>query len=415
METEFDDETLVAFLDGELAAEQAQQIEASLSQQPTLRERLTKLRQTWDLLDELPIILPSQQFAASTMEMIALTPEETPATWLGWLSKNSSLLILLSVPTLFLVGFAAAKYGQSRIDRHLLRDLPLLVDWKSLSNIDSVEWLEVLSEEPYLTETMPPKPTSLVGGGEVPAAMSERRQWLAQLSDVDRSRMSSNRNELQQRDLERQTQLREIVGHIYANPEKTAVYLAAIRSYELLLQDQSLTLRASLNDMSPAQRERELLHLVSWRLAVNYGRRLSIQDTAAIVAWAEEMQKQYINWIGAFSDATVSVYRDLLFSGPDSVINENDFNNLVERLSPSAQAILDGLNDGEARTNALIVWIGSLAGPSESDAETPDTEKLKQLYMALPSTKKDAIDLLPPDEAQRKIRALSNAPTQIKG
>ncbi len=251
MKSEFDDETLVAFLDGELEAEQVQLIEVSLSEQPNLRDRLTKLRLTWDLLDELPITPPSQQFAASTMEMIALASEETPGTWKGWLSKNSSLLLLLSIPTLFLSGFMISKYGQSRTDRHLLRDLPMFVEWKSLANIDSIEWLEILAAEPNLSEAMPPKAINLVGRGEVPATVNERREWLAKLSDVDRSRLNSNRADFLQRDPGRQSQVRQIIGHIYAKPEKTATYLAAIRSYELLLQEQSLTLRASLNDMPP--------------------------------------------------------------------------------------------------------------------------------------------------------------------
>lgn len=413
MKTDFDDEVLVAYLDGELDAQKTQEIETSLSEQPGLRERLLKLRMTWDLLEDLPASEPSQQFAASTMEMVAMSMDESPSNWRGWLAKNSSLLMLLSIPTLFLLGFLATKYQYSRLDRHLLRDLPLLVDWKSLSNIDSIEWLEVLGSEVDLIEASRNEQLNLVGGGSLPLAIGERREWLSSLSDVDRSRLNSNRNELQQKELERQNQLRSIAAHIYAEPETTARYLSAIRAYELLLQEQSLTLRASLNDMPINERRIELKHLVSWRLAENYGRNLSSSDISAIRDWADELQIKYIDSIATYPEGAVtSVYYNWFL--PDSVILAEDFDNLSEQLSPRAQAIIGGLLDGESRMRAMMTWISSIAFPRELNSQEIAPDQIKELYMKLPTTLTDTIDLMPTEEAKRKVRELAKAPIQIK-
>jgi hypothetical protein len=413
MTTEFDDEVLVAYLDGELDPERTQEIEVSIAQQPALQERISKLRMAWDMLEDLPVVKPSEHFAASTMEMIALAVDDKPESWKGWISKYSSLIVLLSIPSLFLVGFMWGKYGQSRAERHLLRDLPMLVDWKSLSNIDSIAWLEILAAEPQLTEATQGEPFSIVGGGSVPPTYNERREWLAKLSDADRSRLSSNRNELQQRDLVRQNDLRAITAHIYADSKKTPHYLAAIRAYETLLQDQSLTLRASLNDMSLEQRQVELTHLVSWRLAEIYGRTLLKNDAVAIHEWADDMQIKYIDSIVAYPEgALTSVYYNWFI--PNSVIVIDDFDNLQDRLSSRAQTILKGLTDSESRMRALMIWISSLAFPRTNNGDTVPTERLKELYSKLPSTQQDAVDLLPPEEAQRKIRQLANAPLQMK-
>ncbi|MEZ6096522.1 MAG: hypothetical protein R3C03_20220 [Pirellulaceae bacterium] len=47
------DDDLVAYLDGELPTNRAEWIERQLAEDPSLRDRLKRLEQTWDMLDAL--------------------------------------------------------------------------------------------------------------------------------------------------------------------------------------------------------------------------------------------------------------------------------------------------------------------------------------------------------------------------
>src|SRR5262245_39880749 len=70
--TEPDDATaeLVAFLDGELNAQDAEAVEARIGRDPNSRAEADALKRTWDLLDYLPRTEPSQLFTARTLERI---------------------------------------------------------------------------------------------------------------------------------------------------------------------------------------------------------------------------------------------------------------------------------------------------------------------------------------------------------
>ena len=73
-------EQLVAYLDGELDDESSRQIEERLTSDSTLREQLGQLERTWDALDELEQIEVDEEFAQTTIEMVAVAAERN-ATW----------------------------------------------------------------------------------------------------------------------------------------------------------------------------------------------------------------------------------------------------------------------------------------------------------------------------------------------
>lgn len=403
MSTEFDDEMLVAYLDGELSEAEAAQFETKLKERSDLRDRLDQLRNTWDLLDELPFTPPSERFAASTIEMIAVSSTEQTADWRTWLSHNSRWLLVLSIPLLFVVGFASEKISQRAEQKQLLKDLPILVDWRAISNIDSLDWLEVLAEEPQLTSVVDENELHLVSGGRLPVELHERRTWLQTLNDNDRSRLNNNRTELVKRTEQQRSQMREIANHIYSSQEREEL-LKAIRAYESLLLDKGLTERASLLDMSVESRKDELTKMVNWRLVPIHARKLSTQDISAIQSWAESMQEKYLDLLPIYSDPLFSVLQSF-YQSPrfKPIIGSEDFAELASQLSTESQAILAAFSRDEAKkTEAMLYWISELTSPTESDSIQPET--LKKFYLSLPDSKRDVIDLLPPEEARYQLQ-----------
>ncbi len=405
MSSEFDDEVLVAYLDGELDAEQTQKIDQQIATHAELRERINQLRMTWDMLGELPVEPPSPRFAETTLEMAALSATEEPKTLLNWLSNHAKRIVVLALPLLFFSGFILARINQSRADRQLLRDLPILVDWRSLSNIDSQEWLDILVAQADLVPAFKGAELGLVGNGEVPIQLNDRREWVAKLGDADRSRLSANLAEFRQRAPNRQAELRKMIGKIYSDPSTKEKYLAAARSYELLLQKQSMTQRSALYDQPLEERKSELVHLISLHRAQQFAKEFPPSDATAIRDWAEEMRNTYFIVHGnndALRDVNMDLYANLACE-----INSQDFENLAGRMSTEAQNILRGLNGTEAYVDTLVFWIRALTFPNEASGDRVGPEKLKELYMNLSGSQQDQIDLLPPEQAKSSLRKLS--------
>ena len=100
---EFDDESLVAFLDGELPAPEASVIESALESDASLQNRVRTLRNTWDLLGELPDVQPNPVLAQSTIEMVALAVDKESRSWISW----------LAVQRWRILGLAAGSAGRS--------------------------------------------------------------------------------------------------------------------------------------------------------------------------------------------------------------------------------------------------------------------------------------------------------------
>ena len=67
-----DRENLTAYLDGELDAKAAQELEAKINLDPDAPKRSKRSRQTWSLLDYLPKVTPSTGFTHRTMERLSL-------------------------------------------------------------------------------------------------------------------------------------------------------------------------------------------------------------------------------------------------------------------------------------------------------------------------------------------------------
>ena len=69
-------EELVAYLDGELDAEQSRRIEERAAVEPGARRMLEELDRTWHMLDELDSPATSEDFTCTTLEMVALAAAE---------------------------------------------------------------------------------------------------------------------------------------------------------------------------------------------------------------------------------------------------------------------------------------------------------------------------------------------------
>ena len=144
------DELLVAYLDGELDDESSREIEQRLTSDSALREQLTRLERTWDVLDELEQVEVDEDFTKTTIEMVALAAEDEyqreesqrPALRRRrWLAGTAGILAACLAGAAMVWGFAPDPNQQ------LIEDLPVLQKLDEYQQIDNIEFLKLLHEK----------------------------------------------------------------------------------------------------------------------------------------------------------------------------------------------------------------------------------------------------------------------------
>ena len=144
------DEELVAYLDGELDASGAARIERRLADDANYRARLAQLQRAWDMLDTLQRAEANDDFARSTVEMIAIKAVDDAKTGqmravrqrnLTWIGISLALLVAVTS------GYFILQWQLDKPNRELVRDLPVIERIDEYRDADSVEFLQQLHQE----------------------------------------------------------------------------------------------------------------------------------------------------------------------------------------------------------------------------------------------------------------------------
>jgi len=160
-------EQLVAYLDGELAGDQAAVMEQRLRQDSELRQQAEQLDRTWGMLDVLEPVAASEQFSLQTMETVVatysrptqqatLSPRRIATAFLnrqavGWFVVG----VLGTVVGLGLSGMRGPSEESAQAMR-LLRELDMLDRYPQYSivpDVDSLESLQLPDENSVQPET----------------------------------------------------------------------------------------------------------------------------------------------------------------------------------------------------------------------------------------------------------------------
>jgi anti-sigma factor RsiW len=144
------EEQLVAYLDGELDAEDRRRLEERLAAEPEVREALNRLERTWDMLDELGSTPVGEGFTRTTLEMVTVAAEEEVKQELAaapvrrrrrWWLACAGMLVAASA------GFLAVFFGMPNPNRQLLQDLPVLENLDEYQQTEDIEFLRMLKEK----------------------------------------------------------------------------------------------------------------------------------------------------------------------------------------------------------------------------------------------------------------------------
>lgn len=141
-------ELLVAYLDGELDAQQTTDLERRLADDPSLRRRLHELQKTWDVLDCLPQTVTADAFTKSTIELVAReatreirrTRRHRQTMWARWASFVAVALVGSWT------GFQTIRAYQTAPQRAFVRDLRVIENMELYRSIDSLDFLKQLEK-----------------------------------------------------------------------------------------------------------------------------------------------------------------------------------------------------------------------------------------------------------------------------
>ncbi|MEX0792868.1 MAG: hypothetical protein WD045_07000 [Pirellulaceae bacterium] len=153
------DEQLVAYLDGELSPTQRAEVERRLAEDETYRVRLEELDQTWEMLDTLPKAdLDDEKFMRSTVEMITVAASQELETYQerrrlrGWVQYIAGTLLIVAA---MVTGSQLVSHYQTREDRWLIENLPIVENVDAYQRVESVEFLDRLNREGLFTTEVP--------------------------------------------------------------------------------------------------------------------------------------------------------------------------------------------------------------------------------------------------------------------
>ena len=402
MQSTINDETLVAYLDGELPSGERAQVDQQLQANADLRRRIAALRGSWELLGELPQVELRHGLAQSTIQIVTLAVERESLGWRAWFWSNRWIALGLGGLFMLAAGAATSRAVTEYETRRLLVNLPTIVDYPSLQFIDSVQFLESLANVENLTAAAGSNvERAMLGDGQVPTSTSERKSWVENLMEESRGRLHKHWLDYELVDKDRKTTLNEITQAIFNNPSRSAQYLGTIRAYRVLLESWSEKAKYELlgkDGKSVEERIEKIQARVARDLALNHvpsaADRQVFRDWLGDIVAREEGMEQF------FILDERQIIEDLSGDPEDSIVTKEDVDDLIQRLSPSASKLLTNIGDEWSKRYTLGLWINSRA-PAERPAGLKD---LQESFNARPEQVQNELEFLPEAEARRRLR-----------
>ncbi|MCC6492984.1 MAG: hypothetical protein IT424_08180 [Pirellulales bacterium] len=219
-------EEIVAYLDGELSAEDSARVERRLASDEAYRQQLQGVERAWQALDELPLTTVDDRFSRTTMEMAVLAAQAEVAAKtvaLPVVRRRMRLSSLLAAIAAAALGFLVVRLAWRQPDRLLVADLPVVDNVDVYSQFQRPDFLRSLRDE------FGDKLSELAGKSvdlELQAARfravshpDDRRRWLSRLDDAERTNLRAKYFRFRELPPAEQQRLRTLHEAIVAAPD----------------------------------------------------------------------------------------------------------------------------------------------------------------------------------------------------
>ncbi|MBU4399572.1 MAG: hypothetical protein KKE86_09595 [Planctomycetes bacterium] len=424
------DEELVAYLDGELDAENGRRVETLLATDPKLRRRLQSLERTWDLLDELDTAPVGEPFTHTTLEMVALAGREDVEREKSEAPRRRRRRRMTFSVCFFAAaaaGFAAVAMFVPDTDRQLLEDLPVLERFDEYRHVESVEFLRLLRDEGLFSEKDADPPEA-----DLDYSPAERHRRVAGMDSDEKEllRLVEERfNNLTPNERQRMRQLLEALRNdadadrLQAIMQRYCDWLKTLSSYS----------RASLAELDPKDRVQWIKKRLRLERLRKNGGRLDGDDLMKLREWvvehAAKYQKQYLESLSEtqrkrLSELNPRTRRRVVFEQmlqqwraddskiPLPMMNDEEMKLLRERLSPRAKKRLEAVPPAmQWKMAAGWLWQGMRRPGSFKDPHSAptkdDDERLARFFeKELSGEQRDRLLGMSVEDMQRELHRL---------
>jgi hypothetical protein len=429
-------EELVAYLDGELEASRSRRLEERLANEPRLRRILQELDGTWSLLDELDAPPPDEHFTRTTLEMVALAADEDVARGRAeaprrrrrrWLAVAGALLAAAAA------GFAGVALLFPDPNAQLRRDRPILENLDQYRQIDSIEFLRVLSREKLPAEEADESPGD-PGTLRDPAAQGARVAPDTQPATIEEMTAAQKEELLRRREQfaalspAQQQRLRQFDAQLRRDPDRQMLR-ETLNRYCQWLSAQPAYRGVQLLELDPAARIKQI------RQEQNrgFGKRLEAKDLEAIARWIDQyatehearllegLPKSHHAALARLAPAarhrivleTVCQHWQSGSRAAQGAISDAEAAEVRARLSPEARTRLASRPAAD-QSRLLAAWIrqaarqqlGTRRGEGASLLSGLDDQLADYFEFQLSPEERDRLMSLPAEEMQQRLRHL---------
>jgi hypothetical protein len=404
-------EELVAYLDGELDAEQSRRIEERAAAEPDTRRMLQELDRTWQMLDELDAQPTNEDFTRTTLEMVTLAAVEDgekAKAQRPWRRLRAGLWAAGGLIAAAAAGFLLVACLVPDPNAQLLQDLPILENFDQYREIDSLDFLRALSNEKRFAEDTDAGVVLVASPGPV-ETLSQRRRQVEQMSAEQREDLL--RSEQQYRALSPQDQqrIRDLHEQLESAPDRDKLRTTMNR-YCKWFEAQPPFRRATLMDKKKTLQDRiAMVEELVRRQGPSKDIRLDDRNRRALAAWLdhytaehgprfiESMAPTHPTIVKLPPERQQAVLRELLLRrwqmggpGGQMQISEPELARLRAGLSPELRAKLEAKTPAE-QNRIITEWLRETASheldeqlASFFESKWIDDEERDRL-MALPS------------------------------
>ncbi|MEX2091167.1 MAG: hypothetical protein WD971_00745 [Pirellulales bacterium] len=369
-----DTDELVAYLDGELTADECRRVERRLAGDAEYRRRLTELEQAWSALEALPPTAVGDDFARTTIEMVAVVAERDAKDQSATQSasgRRRTYRMAAAGLAIALAAFVAARAFAPSRNHALVADLPVIAQLDVLTEVGDVEYLRGLA-----TLNLEPNARGATNVANVSAAANwqtfdDRLKWIDVLPVDQKAELAAKFDRFEKLGPApaAQDRLRKLQLDVAASQHREQLE-ATLAAYAVWLQSRSPGDKLELRELPTADRLLRVKRMLeeSKRAA---RRKLSLEDEQAlqdaILSIVEERRGELVQEVrrqghpdperriagrSVAQVALVIVMRDM----QDDKRRRQLQDRLTARLSPEAQDYLDGLEGGQ-RMRQLWRWM----------------------------------------------------------
>ena len=212
-----DDEQLVAYLDNELSTSERDALEERLLEERSLRERLQQLQRSWDWLDDLPDVTPSDKMVETTLELVVsdLVDQSPQSRELHWRPSRPLLLwtaACVCIPTIIFLG---VRWRQNHAFEQHLEDLVIAENLEAYLQAADLNLMRQLSVDENWVQMIEAAEEMEVLARQTPSQLatvspSQREDYLAELTDQQRMSLADRWAQFSRLDPETKQSVRDV-------------------------------------------------------------------------------------------------------------------------------------------------------------------------------------------------------------